>query len=53
MQSISFTEKDKKQIEELAHNKYRTWEWNYGESPFFTIKKSHRFEFGKVEACWM
>ncbi|NLJ50510.1 MAG: lipoate--protein ligase [Candidatus Atribacteria bacterium] len=50
MQSISFTEKDKKQIEELAHNKYRTWEWNYGESPFFTIKKSQRFEFGKIEA---
>lgn len=52
IQSISFTENDRHQIEALAQNKYRTWEWNYGESPFFTIKKSQRFEFGKIEA-WL
>ena len=52
IQSIYFSENDIKKIEELANSKYRTWEWNYGESPFFTIKKSHRFEFGKVEA-WL
>jgi len=52
IQSISFTENDRHQIEALAQNKYRTWEWNYGESPFFTVKKSQRFEFGKIEA-WL
>ena len=48
IQSIYFSENDIKKIEELANSKYRTCEWNYGESHFFTIKKSDRFEFGNV-----
>lgn len=27
-----------KEIEKLANNKYRTWEWNYGKSPEFALK---------------
>ena len=45
-------EGDRHQISKLADTKYRSWEWNYGESPFFTIKKICHFEFGKIEA-WL
>ena len=52
IESIYFNDNDRKQIEKLVRTKYQTWEWNYGESPFFTIKKTQRFDFGKVEA-WL
>jgi len=52
IQYYRLTMNDQQKIEELANNRYRTWEWNYGESPFFTIKKKSRFEFGKIEA-WL
>ncbi len=40
----------KEKITNLAENKYRTWDWNYGKSPEFTERKVHRFESGKIEA---
>jgi len=52
IESIHFNDNDRQQIEKLVRTKYQTWEWNYGESPFFTIKKTQRFDFGKVEA-WL
>jgi lipoate-protein ligase A len=52
IQYYRLTMNDQQKIEELANNRYRTWEWNYGESPFFTIKKKSCFEFGKIEA-WL
>ncbi|ERJ11510.1 lipoate--protein ligase [Haloplasma contractile] len=36
-------------INQLMKEKYRTWEWNYGESPQFDITKSGRFEGGKID----
>lgn len=39
-----------KDIEDLAENKYRTWDWNYGKSPEFTERKIQRFDSGKIEA---
>lgn len=38
------------EIENMKNNKYMTWDWNYGQSPEFNIKKAKRFESGKVEA---
>ncbi len=38
-----------KEIDNLKNNKYLTWDWNYGQSPNFNIKKSKRFENGTVE----
>lgn len=44
------SDEDIKSIELLKAEKYMTWEWNYGKSPEFNIRKSKRFESGKVEA---
>ncbi len=37
------------EIEKLRNKKYLTWDWNYGKSPEFNIKKAERFDGGKVE----
>ena len=36
------------QAEKLAETKYRTWEWNYGNSPEFNYEKSQKFTGGNV-----
>ncbi|MDD3830899.1 MAG: lipoate--protein ligase [Synergistales bacterium] len=33
----------------LAESKYGTWDWNYGASPEFDLRKERRFGFGKVD----
>ncbi len=43
------TQKDLEKIHELMETRYNTWEWNYGESPAFSIEKSGRYAGGKVE----
>lgn len=34
----------------LANSRYRTWEWNFGQSPPANIRRAKRFPPGKVEA---
>ncbi len=46
--TYKLTDEDYKNIEKLRDEKYATWEWNYGESPEFTIQKSNRYLGGKV-----
>ena len=46
---FDLTEQDKKRIEEIAGEKFRTWDWNFGKSPRFNITRSRRFAGGKVE----
>lgn len=36
-------------VEQLAKEKYRTWEWNWGKSPAFTERKEKRFSWGRLE----
>lgn len=36
-------------VYELSESKYRSWEWNYGRSPEFNIRKVKRFEFGQID----
>lgn len=38
--------------EQLAEQKYRTWDWNWGKSPAFTERREFRFPWGKVEAMF-
>lgn len=38
------TEKDIAEINRLADEKYATWEWNYGASPKYNIRKERKFE---------
>jgi len=40
---------EKADIEELACKKYSKWEWNYGESPRFSVERKRRFSYGSVE----
>ncbi len=43
------TQDDLGRIYELMEKRYNRWEWNYGESPDFSIEKAARYEGGKVE----
>lgn len=36
----------------LAESRYRTWDWNYGQSPPANFRRGKRFAQGKVEA-WL
>ena len=44
-----FSVEDRARIEELADTKYRTWDWNYGESPPFNLQRTRRFPSGEVD----
>jgi lipoate-protein ligase A len=41
-----FSEQDRTAITTLADKKYSTWDWNYGQSPEYNIKKDYRFDGG-------
>jgi len=41
------TAEEDRDIKELSE-KYRTWEWNYGNSPKYTYKKKKRFSAGSI-----
>lgn len=43
------TEKDLERVHQLREALYATWEWNYGKSPKFNMKKGARFAGGYVE----
>lgn len=44
-----FTEEDKAAIQKLADEKYSKWEWNYGYSPKYGLKKGVKTAGGHVE----
>ncbi len=44
-----YTEKDKAEINRIADQKYRTWDWNFGYSPKYTFQKMIRSEGGSIE----
>ncbi len=37
------------EVYKLSESKYRAWEWNYGRSPEFNIRKVKRFDFGNID----
>ncbi len=43
---------DLKAIRDLMDKRYNRWEWNYGESPDFSIEKRGRYEGGTIEFCF-
>ena len=43
------TEEDRKQIEQIADERFRSWEARYGKNPKCTVTKVGRFRGGKVE----
>jgi len=38
---MTLTDEQKTKIAALADEKYRTWEWNYGRSPAFTVSSGN------------
>lgn len=44
----TLTPKDLAKINELIDTKFSRWEWNYGESPAFSLEKYGRYEGGGV-----
>lgn len=43
------TEEDWEKVHELSKNRYQKWEWNYGKSPSFNMKASHKFPSGLLD----
>lgn len=44
-----FSENEKKEIDELTQNKYSTHEWNFGESPTYSLSNIKKFDGGLLE----
>lgn len=44
------TDKDQKAIHQIELNRYRDWDWVFGQSPAFTVKKRKHFDAGTIDA---
>jgi|LGOV01.1.fsa_nt_gb lipoate-protein ligase A len=44
------SEDDIEKVNEIKENKYIKWDWTYGESPKFNLKKERKFAAGKIQA---
>lgn len=40
---------ERQEIARLAETKYRTWDWNFGQAPAYTLTREQLFDFGIVE----
>lgn len=49
IKEYKLTEEDYDNIDILMKKRYNTWEWNFGSSPNFNIKKEKKYVSGKVE----
>ncbi len=49
MEEYVLTDEDKATIQKMMDERYSKWEWNYGSSPSFDMRKSERFACGEVE----
>lgn len=47
--TYELTEEDWSAIHKLSEERYRNWDWNYGKSPKFNLKHSHRFNVGQID----
>lgn len=43
------TEEDWEKVYAIREERFGNWDWNYGKSPAFDIKESHKFPFGLVD----
>lgn len=44
------TGQDEQAIQRLVKERYANWDWVYGKSPQFTVKKRHHFDSGTIDA---
>ncbi|WP_037283374.1 lipoate--protein ligase [Saccharibacillus sacchari] len=43
------TEEDWKKIHEISEERYRNWDWNYGQSPEYNVKHAKKFPVGIID----
>src|SRR5699024_249030 len=43
------TDQDWENINKISEDRYQKWEWNYGKSPAFNMKQSHKFDSGLLD----
>jgi lipoate-protein ligase A len=43
------TEDDWRHIHQISNQRYRRWEWNFGESPAFNLQREKRYPFGLID----
>lgn len=51
LETVTLTEEQLAEIQALRDEKYATWEWNYGRSPDYEVKKEMKFPAGLVSAA--
>lgn len=44
VQEYKLTDEDWKKVNQLANERYRSWDWNYGRSPAFNMQQQKRIE---------
>lgn len=49
MKIVNFSDEDVQKINELADEKYKTWEWNFGYSPKYNFHKRIKANGGNIE----
>jgi len=47
---LPLTDADWQQVHSLADERYRSWDWNFGNSPAFNVQKRERFATGEIDA---
>lgn len=47
--TYTLTGADWKEVQKLKEEKYGNWDWNFGKSPKFNIKRTRRFSAGEID----
>ncbi len=48
-ETYHLTEDEWKEVHQLKEEKFATWEWNFGKSPKFNVKRTRRFPIGEID----
>ena len=48
LEEIKLTDEEVTAVKKLRDEKYGTWEWNYGRSPQYNLRKERKYDFGLV-----
>ncbi len=51
LNEFTLADRDWDSVYALSEKKYNSWEWNYGRSPDFTVRKTNCFGGGCIEVC--
>src|SRR5690625_3485208 len=43
------TDEDWEHVHNISNERYKKWEWNYGKSPAFNVRQSHKFDSGLLD----